>query len=68
MGLLRMFLHFQLTTVDWLTEEINLCQIDDFVAPATQNCFEGEERKSFHLRETYRRRHGEFLPMDMDLH
>jgi hypothetical protein len=49
-------------------EQIDLCQIDDFVAPATQNCFEGEERKSFHLRETYRRRHGEFLPMDVDLH
>ena len=51
-----------------LTEQIDLRELDDFVAPAAQNCFKCEEGESFHLRETYRRRHGEFLPMDEDLH
>src|SRR6185503_15083074 len=47
-------------------EQIDLCQIDDFVATPAQNCFEGEQSESLHLRETYRRRHGEFLPVDKD--
>jgi len=46
------------------TEQINLCQIDHFVATPAQDCLESEKSESFHLRESYRWRHGELLPMD----
>ena len=49
-------------------KEIDLCQVNHFVATPAQNCFEGEKSESLHLGETYRWRHGEFLPMDEDLH
>src|SRR5262245_38563187 len=44
-----------------LVKQIDLCQIDDFVAPPTENCFEHEEAEAGHLLEADRRRHGEFL-------
>src|SRR6266498_5479273 len=45
-----------------LVKEIDLCQIDDFVAAPTENRFEHEEAEAGHLLKTDRRRHGEFLP------
>jgi hypothetical protein len=42
-------------------KEIDLCQIDDFVAPPTENGFEHEEAEAGHLLEADRRRHGELL-------
>ena len=42
-------------------KEIDLRQINDFVAPPTENGFEHEEAETGHLLEADRRRHGELL-------
>jgi len=53
-GLLRMFLRFWLTTADWLTEEINLSQINQFVAASTDNGFEHEHPEAVVLFQRVR--------------
>src|SRR5260370_40354211 len=49
-----------------LAEEVDLSQIDDFVAAPAENCFEHEKAEAGHLLKADRRRHGEFLPVYRD--
>src|SRR4030095_16087480 len=49
-----------------LAEEIDLSQIDDFVAAPAENCFEHEQAEALHLLKGNRRRHGELLPTHDD--
>ena len=45
-----------------LSRQIDLCEIDDFVAASTENRLEGERAEAFHLLRSDRRRHRQFLP------
>ena len=51
-----------------LAKEIDLGQIDDFVAAPAQNGLEHEQAEAGHLLEADRRRHGELLPVHDDFH
>src|SRR5437764_1641733 len=50
-----------------LTEEIDLGQIDDFLAAPAQHGLEHEETEAGHLIELDRGRHGQLLPVDENL-
>jgi hypothetical protein len=45
-----------------LAEDIDFCEIDNFISASAKDCSEREQAEAFRLVNTDRRWHGEFLP------